>query len=116
MDGCGKLCDVADPVLEQVADTVRAILEQPARGLLLDFGRKNDNTDVGDSARISRRRQDPSVVWVGGIRTSRITTSGRASARPGEQRVGVFGLKHHFEPLALQHACDAFAKQHGVVG
>ena len=84
--GGDELRQVADPILEQVADAPRRVAQelQDVPGLDRVCDRISSPTS-GWSARIRAAASRPSVVFVGGIRMSMIATSGAAaSTRPSK--------------------------------
>ena len=68
--------EVGHPVLEQVADALRALGQKLGRVLLLDVLREHEHPVPGSSDRMIRAAFRPSSVWVGGILMSTIATSG----------------------------------------
>ena len=78
-----QLAQLADALLEQVAETGDAVGEQVVGVVLLDVLGEDDDPVCGNSTRIRLAASIPSVVNVGGIRMSVSTASGwcRATAR-----------------------------------
>lgn len=65
--------------------------------------------------RISLAASRPSVVWVGGIRTSTTATSGPCLDE-AEEPSDIAGLADHLEAGCLKARGQRFAEKHGVIG
>ncbi len=90
--------------------------EQLQRVGLLDVRAEHEHAALGLRSRISSAARRPSSVWVGGIRTSTIATSGlcaptlrsRSSASPAWATTS--------SPASSSSAREALAQQHAVIG
>ncbi len=75
-DRVGELVDVADPVLEQVADALGRVGQELHGQAELDVLGEHEHADVRVIRLISIAARMPSSVCVGGSRMSTIATSG----------------------------------------
>ena len=109
--------DVEDALLEQVADPLGVLLDQPHRVARLDVLGEHEHADAGCSARIRWAATRPSSVWVGGIRMSTIATSGRVAAHLAQQRRRASSAcADDVDAGVLEQAHDPLAGQHRVLG
>ncbi len=70
----------------------------------------------GHWLRITSAALMPSSVWVGGIRTSAITTSGCSRSTAASSAAASAGGGRDLEPGALQQLGQASQQQHRVLG
>ena len=115
-DGVGELGDVGDPVLQHVAQPAGVVREQLDDVLGLDVVRQHQDGGARPRWRISRAASRPSVVWVGGIRMSATTTSGRSWSTSASSWCGSAAVPTTSRPGFAQEPLQAFAQQHGVLG
>ena len=109
--------DVGDAVLQQVADALGVRRRAArARSPPRRTGRARARRSRASSARICCAARRPSSVWVGGMRTSTIATSGLCARDLAQQVVGVAGLADDLEAGVLEQADEPLPQQHGVVG
>ena len=112
-----ELVDVADPVLEQVADALGGVGQQLHRQAELDVLREHEHADAGVLARISSAARRPSSVCVGGSRMSTIDHVGLVGVAPCASSSSA---SPHWattsKPASLEQAGEALAQQHAVLG
>jgi hypothetical protein len=74
--GVQEVVDLKNAVLQEVAEALGRVTHECERVRRLDDLREQEHGDLWCSVRISTAARAPSSVWVGGMRTSTIATSG----------------------------------------
>ena len=80
------------------------------------YAESTSTASPGWRRRASTAATIPSSVWVGGIRTSTIATSGRCSSTAARNVAGVAGGGHHVQRLGPQQQAQPFPQQRVVLG
>ena len=115
--GVHELADVADAVLQQVADAAGAVREELGRVLALDV--LAEHQDRRARARAGAPRSPPAGprrAGVGGIRTSTTDTSGRCVDDGLDERRAVADLGDDRAARLLDQPGDALADERRVLG
>src|SRR4051812_8326455 len=108
--------DIADPVLQEVADALGRVGEQRLRVGGLDVLRQHEHAEPGLS-RAQEDRRAQAVVLVAGRHPHVHDRHVRlVRADLADEVLRVARLRHHVEAGALEQHHDALAQQHGVVG
>ena len=109
--------DVRHALLQQVAATLRVLLEQAHRVARLDVVGQDEHADARRaSTRICCAATRPSSVCVGGIRMSTIATSGRVSATRRRSSSAVPALPTTSKPASSSSRSEPLAEEGLVVG
>ena len=111
-----RIADVEDALLEQVADALGVLFEQPQRVARLDVLRQHEHADVG-VARADPLGGDEALVGVGRGHAD-VDDRGVGLSEPdvAEQALGVLGLGHDLDSGVPEQADDPLACEHDVVG
>ena len=115
-DGVDEPLDVGYPVLEQIADALRALGQKLGRVLLLDVLREHEHARARELRSYDQRRLQALVSVGGGHLDVDDRDIGLVCAHLAQQVIEVAGLADDLEALILEQAGESRAKQERIFG